>query len=405
LRGVESDEDESFCRELAARLGWPIDVRHVDVRARARAGRRSIESTARELRYAAFADAAGALDATVVATGHTLDDQAETVLMRVLSGAGTRGLSGIRARRGRYRRPLLDCRRDALRDWLVARDKPFRTDPSNEDLSIPRNLIRRELLPVIERVAPGGLVALARLADLSADDEAVLEGRAIELLPKIVSTRAGGVQVSTGALAGLPAAIARRIVRAVVTEVAPAARLGAGHLETVRRLAASEKTVGRLDLPGLTVTRRGAALLMAPSSGPTAAEARGFEYSLPVPGSIDVPEAGVTVHASLAAVAPGDGLSAAGHTVALQASCVHPPLVVRSRRPGDRFHPLGAPGRRKLQDLLVDRKVPRQDRDRIPIVVDATGRMVWVAGVAIADECRVTAPETGVVVLETRTSE
>ncbi|HUF46443.1 MAG TPA: tRNA lysidine(34) synthetase TilS, partial [Vicinamibacterales bacterium] len=99
---------------------------------------------------------------------------------------------------------------------------------------------------------------------------------------------------------------------------------------------------------------------------------------------------------------PAGRLSATGQTVAVQAAALALPLVVRNRRPGDQFRPIGAPGRRTLQDLFVDRKVPRQDRDRIPIVADAAGRIVWVAGVAVAEACRVTTPETGVVILELR---
>jgi tRNA(Ile)-lysidine synthase len=402
LRGAESDADEAFCRDLAARLGWPIEVRAVDVRGAARSTRRSTETTARDLRYAAFEDAADALGASVIATGHSLDDQAETVLMRLLAGAGTRGLSGVRPKRARYRRPLIDCRRDALRDWLVARAEPFRTDTSNDDVSIPRNRLRHELMPAVVRIAPGGVRALARLADLAADDEAALEGRAIELLPAIVSIRAGGVQVSTEGLAALPPAIARRVVRAAVRQAAPGARPGAGHLETVRRLAASEKTGGRLDLPGLTVTRRAATIAIVHAAAPAGPASRAFEYALPVPGSVHVPEAGVDVVAAIDAHAATDRLRASATRVALQASALALPLVVRNRRAGDRMRPLGAPGRRKLQDVFVDRKVPRQDRDRVPVVVDRSGRIVWVAGLAVADECRVTAPETGVVILELR---
>ena len=402
LRSDAADADEAFCRDLASRLGWPIEVRQAAVRERALEERRSLESTARELRYACFEEAADALGATVVATGHSLDDQAETVMMRLLAGAGTRGLSGVRAKRGRYRRPLLDCRRDRLREWLVARGEAFRTDTSNEDISIPRNLLRRELMPVIRRVAPGGLLALARLADMAADDEAVLEGQATEYLPRIALRRAGGMAVNSGAIRALPPAIARRVIRAIVADVAPSSRIGASHLETVRRLATSDKTEGRLDLPGVMVISRPDGLLMLPASESWGRPGPRFEYPLPVPGTVDIREVGATVVASCETAAPADALHAASGRVALQASGVELPLKVRNRRPGDRFRPLGAPGRRKVQDLLVDRKVPRQDRDRIPIVVDRLGRVVWVAGVAVADRCRVTAPETGVVILEMR---
>ena len=124
-----------------------------------------------------------------------------------------------------------------------------------------------------------------------------------------------------------------------------------------------------------------------------------------MPGAVAVEEAAVTVTAEYLPSAPAEPLEAGSSRAVLQASAIELPMLVRSRRPGDRLQPLGAPGRRKLQDLLVDRKVPRQDRDRIPIVVDRAGRIVWVAGVAVAEHCRVREPEAGVVILEMRNSE
>ncbi|HUF48273.1 MAG TPA: tRNA lysidine(34) synthetase TilS, partial [Vicinamibacterales bacterium] len=293
LRGAESDADEAFCRDLTVRMALPIEVRHIDVAARARADRRSLESTARDLRYAAFEDAADALGATVVATGHTLDDQAETVLLRALTGAGTRGLSGVRPRRGRYRRPLIDARRADLVAWLTARGEAWRTDASNADTSIPRNRIRQDLVPVVERVAPGGIAALARLADLAADDEAVFEARVVQILPAIARYEAGGVQLNEAALADLPAALCRRVLRAAMCQVAPGARLGSAHLETVRRLVTSEGTGRRIDLPGSSATRQAGWLRLAPAVERRPGAPLAFERPLLVPGSVDVPEVGV----------------------------------------------------------------------------------------------------------------
>ena len=126
-----------------------------------------------------------------------------------------------------------------------------------------------------------------------------------------------------------------------------------------------------------------------------------FEYALPVPGEVPVPMAHATIVTSRpTGEAAGRLASRAGEVAVVQAASVTLPLAVRNRRPGDRFRPLGAPGRRKVQDVFVDRKVPRNERDRVPIVVDADGRIVWVAGVTIAHDCRVTAPDAGVVILE-----
>ena len=405
LRAGDADVDEAFCRAFAARMGWPIHVAAVDVRSRARAARQSIETAAREARDEAFADAASRLGATRIATGHTRDDQAETVLLRLLRGASLRGLSAIRPRRGAIVRPLLDCSRADVLAFLAARGEPFRHDASNDDRSIARNRIRHELLPVIDRIAPGGRAALARLAADAADIRTALDALVAEKAPGIVlSSKDGCVELSATGLAGLTPAIARPIVLAAVEGVAPGARLSSRHLDAIRRLAAADKPAGHLDLPAAIVERRGDRIVVstavrARQTAPCAA----FERPLPVPGLVTVPEAGVTIAARTSSVA-GDRPDGR-HAAALQAEAVQGPLTVRSRRPGDRLRPLGSPGRRKLQDVLVDRKVPRAERDRVPIVVDAAGRIVWVAGLAVAEECRVTRPEAGMVILEMRPAE
>jgi tRNA(Ile)-lysidine synthase len=418
LRGDESDDDERFCVALAARAGWPIEVARVDVRALARERRVSLEAAARLARERVFGESAGCLGATIVATGHTLDDQAETVVLRLLRGAGTRGLSGIRARRGRIARPLIDCRRTDLRRYLAARDEPFREDSSNRDLAIPRNRIRHEVLPQLEAVAPGSPAALARLAAHAADDEEFLRRTAIELRPKIVLSESGPDRpgrpvrraASAGGIGGLPPALARRLVREIAWEAAPGVTLSARHLDAVCTLARADSVGGHLDLAGLTIERDGDRMTFTaatgqnrPCRGPRsqAANPAGGERVLGVPGSVDLPEAGVTI--SAAAAGPGRTVNPPGPAVvALQAAAVAAPLAVRYWQPGDRFRPLGAPGRRKVQDLFVDRKVPRAQRHLVPIVVDTHGHILWVAGVAMAEECRVTAPEAGVVILEMR---
>jgi tRNA(Ile)-lysidine synthase len=400
LRGADADADEAFVRALADRLGLACEVARADVASLARATRRSIEDTARDARYAFFAEAADRLRATRVATGHTLDDQAETVLLRLLRGTGNRGLSGIRVRRGALIRPLLDCRRAELRRYLLARDEAFREDASNLDRSIPRNRIRRDLLPVVEDLAPGGVRALARAAEWAADDEAFLEGTAIERGRSHVLSDGAGVQLKVEGLAGLPPALARRIVRLAVEAAAPGVTVAGRHLDAVRTLAGADKKDGRLDLPGVSIERRREVLELRPRH-PRQRSPAAFEYALPVPGEVPVPVAGATIVTSRRADEPAALMAARSGDVAMvQAASLALPLAVRNRRPGDRFRPLGAPGRRKVQDVLVDKKVPRNERDCVPIVIDANGRIVWIAGVAIAHDCRVTAPDAGVVILE-----
>lgn len=400
LRGAEADADASFCRDLAQRIGVPFLTGRVDVAAAIEAGGGSVESVARRLRYAWLETAANDAGATHVATGHTLDDQAETVLLRLLRGAGGRGLSGIRPMRGMVVRPLLDCRRLDLRAYLAGIGESFREDASNADLSISRNRVRHELLPVIERIAPGGLDALARAAALAADDENYLFAAAIDAARSHVLSTEGDVRVES--LNAFPPAIARRVVREAVERAAPesAGHITAAHVEAVRRLAASGEA-GHLDLSGVAAECDGQ-LLRFSAAGTDAATAE-FAYQLDLPGRVDVRETNFVISADGRDQSAANGVETnRGRTtleVRVDASAFTWPLSVRNRWPGDRIKPMGGLGRKKVQDLLVDMKMPRADRDHVAVVVDANGQLVWVVGVTPADECRARTPGAEMVVL------
>lgn len=397
LRGPEADLDVAFCRQLASRLPLSIDVVNVDVRAAMAESGRSLEAAARTLRYAAFEAAADRLGATVVVTGHTADDQAETVLLRLLRGAASRGVSAIRARRGRYARPLLGIGRRELRVWLTAHGHAWREDLSNVAPSVPRNRLRRDLLPVIERDWPGAVRALARFAELAADDERWLSQQADLAAAQVSRIGADGVELIRAPFADLPVALARRVVRNALEAVGGQASFR--EVEWVRRLVRTGRPGARADLHGLSAECRQESLWIGPARLriPTAA----FEYRLEVPGEVRISETGGVLRASLSTGIDRAALEDGWDGVAsLQASTVALPLTVRGRRPGDRFTPFGAPGSRLVQDLLVDRKVPRQVRDGLPVVVDAGGEIVWLAPVAVAERCRVRAPEAGMVILE-----
>lgn len=267
LRGAESEADEAFCRALAARMRVPIDV----VPAPVAAAGRSPEAEARRLRYQAFTAAAGRLDATVICTAHTADDQAETVLLRLLRGAGLRGLSGIRVVNGPVVRPLIECRRADLREALRQAGESWREDASNEDVSIPRNRVRRDLLPVVEQVgeaiAPGVIEALGRFAAHAADDERFLEAAAEALWDAVTLPSDGaGVTFARKLLVAADPALARRLVRMAAGRVAPGRAWSAVHLDAVLRLAARPEGGGRLDLPGIRVERVSNEVRLHPAS-------------------------------------------------------------------------------------------------------------------------------------------
>jgi len=395
----EAGRDEAFCRALCDRLDLPCLVEHVAVPALASAANVSVEVAAREARYAFLERARLALRAQVVAVAHTADDQAETVLLRLLRGAGTRGLRGVLPKRGTIVRPLLDCTRADLRSDLESRGETWVEDASNSDVALPRNRVRHELIPLlVARFQPAAIRVLARTAEAVSADEALLSALAAAALPSVVSTTAHGVQLVRSTLAALPPALARRVARRAI-EVAGAPH--APDLAAVEALLAVCRPTGpaAAEVAGLRVERfseDAVLLIREPRPAPAAAMP---SRVLSVPGAVALPELGTRCR--LTAERPIRDLeqpTGPFRRLMIKGS-VATPLVVRGRLPGDRLRPLGLGGSRKLQDLLVDRKVPRGARDSVPVVVDATGRIVWVVGHAVDAEAAATGNEDDVIVL------
>ena len=400
LRGAAAEADERFCRGVAAAIGVPIDVESADVAARAAEWGVSIEAAGSRARHEFLERAARRLAADRVAVGHTRNDQAETFLLRLLRGAGPRGLGGIHPRAGAIVRPLLEATRADVMAFLADRRLQWRDDVSNADVAIPRNRIRHELIPFLtERFSPGVVDVLAREAALARDEDAWLETCAIEMAASVVLDQEGThIRLDAAALQAVPVPLARRILRQALAEVEGAGFAGFEHVDAVLGLEPDQA----LDLPGVHVARLGAEIIIRPASARQAGEPNGFAYSLSIPGEVEIVEAGWLISAERGVAGAGGRLDSRGHEVAVQASGLGPELTVRSRRPGDALRPLGLGGRKKLQDLLVDRKVARSERDRLPLVVDRNDRIVWVVGQTVAEDFRVTEPAASVILLKAR---
>jgi tRNA(Ile)-lysidine synthase len=406
LRGKESDEDEAFCRALAAGLGVAIEVGRRDVAKLAKDGHVSVEVAARAARYEFFDEAARHLRAERIATGHTRDDLAETLLLRLLRGAGTTGLAGIRPSRGNIVRPLLDIRRHELMACLAARNQPFRTDSTNRDLRIPRNWVRLRLLPLLADHLNADIVdVLARSATVLRDEAAFLDGLAQDVAGQLVTESPGGtIRLDAMKFSALPGAIARLVARQSLSRLDAGHFHGFDHIEQVLAVAAPSGDRAAADLPGVRVERNGAEVVLYNRGPRTRPLPPSFRYELPVPGRVAVPECRCVIQAgtrrwTTAQTPVAKAVSAGGNMVVIAAKAAVGGLAVRSRRPGDALRPFGMKGRKKLQDVLVDRKVPRAERDRVPLVVDAADKILWVAGHVVAEEARVTSRTRSVVIL------
>jgi tRNA(Ile)-lysidine synthase len=378
IRGAAAEEDAAFVGNLAAAHGLPFLLHRVDAPTAAATLHETLEEAARNLRYAFFRELIAGGTADAVATAHTLDDQAETVLHKLLRGAWTEGLSGIHpvlaVESGSILRSFLENSRATIEAWLLEIQQPWREDASNQDMAHTRNRIRRELLPLLRTFNPQIAAQLARLASISADEEAYWQGELSRLLPPLLlpgrPTRGGGRSASTHPeeetvaieqvrLRELHPAVARRVVRAA------ARRLGArlSFEQTEQLLAMGESRPGKFELPGgITVERSLREIRLTRSS---ATPAPGPAYALPIPGEIRAPEYGLCLRAEHA-----------------QAAFAGAAAVLRPWKAGDRVTLAHSRGPKKVAEVLDRLHVVGGSRKNWP-VVDWEGRIVWMRGVEV----------------------
>lgn len=382
LRGKESDEDEVFVRTLAAQLDVPISCERANVQQLRGA---SLQARARKLRYAFFDGLRQHHDLAAVATGHTADDQAETVLMWLLRGAGVRGLGAMPIlRQGWILRPLLHVPRRIILDYLSTKGLSYRSDSSNENRHHQRNRIRHELLPLLQTFNPQIAGTLARSAEVFAEDALLLEDLEREEWPKVVGTSDDRhIAIVVEALQRCSPGLQRRLLRrAWVVLTGSDNGLNFRHVTDIIQKLAGARHTGNLDLPLRTRASRQDTLLVLERTSDSVRQPSWWTSgaSLPLAGQVvldeyrrievrPVAECDLQSKGQLARTVCTIDLDRAGS-----------PLVVRSWRSGDWFCPRGMRGhRKKLQDFFTDEKVPREDRPFVPVVVGPSA-IVWVAG-------------------------
>ncbi len=381
LRGAESDADEKFVRDLAHKLDLEFIPEEADVAQLARERHRNLEATARDLRYQFFFSQVGRGRLNKVATAHTTNDQAETVLLKLLRGAGTCGLGGIYpVLEGKVVRPFLNLTRAEIEQDLRARKLAFRVDSTNRNLKLRRNKVRLNLLPLLQKeFNPGVISLLKELADRAREDEAYLEQQARERVHPWRVREGGEEKIPVRPLLEFPPAIGRRILRQMILSAQgtlPSA--SHKHIEALRRFSAEAQSGRTLVLPGGLVARKEFDwLILAPSSpNPRHTD---FSYAVEVPGRVFVAQLGKTFCFEI--VGPDDlrkaynGFESAG----LDPRKLPGGLILRNWRAGDCFCPLGSRKLWKLGELFRQRKIPSGQRKFWPVL--ASGKeVVWVQG-------------------------
>ncbi len=395
IRGAEADQDEAFVVQLAQSLGLKCVAGRGDVPTHARNSRQSLETAARELRYQFFDSVLRSETVDKIATAHTMDDQAETVLMRTLRGAGSRGLTGIHPERddGRFLRPLLGVRRRVLEDYLRSLGQDWRDDASNTERKHFRNQVRHDLLPMLAKDFNPNIVAvLARSAAVAQSEEEYWSREIARLLPLVLlpgkPTRGGGRSTSLDAeqtvsfnlevLHQHPLAVQRRLLWATLRE--RGVEVDSDHIEALLEITRGDAKAAELP-GGWKATRSFRELRLEPP--PTeAVTASGYTHPLRVPGESQVREISLLVQARLEPIpSGGEGYNSGQVVGELLLADGLTDLTVRNWQSGDRFWPEHSKSAKKVKEILQQLKVPSGERSYWPVVA-AGDELIWVRGAA-----------------------
>lgn len=414
LRGPESDADEAFVKDLAARHGLEFAASREDVAARARENRWNLEDAARRLRYGFFEDLAATGRAEWIAVGHTADDQAETVLARLARGTGPTGLAGIYPVVGHVVRPLLETRRDDLRAGLRALGQAWREDASNQDLARLRARIRHTVLPHIEaELQPGAVKHLSELAQLVREEETFWTALVQNCFENSVTKSGASFSIRIADLIEPPAirgalaqatsesraleAVSKRLIRKLAAESrGPRGQLASLHVELVLRLAREGQSGQRVQLPGGAEVERVFDRLVftppqaaAPENQETPEEASSYEYSVELSSeentaTVLIPE--IRKRMCLKVIdCPGGARDTSNSAATLDRDLLRPPLLFRNWRPGDAYRPVGRQGVRKMKRLFQEHKIPAGERNTWPVLTSC-GRLAWAGRLPVSKD-------------------
>jgi tRNA(Ile)-lysidine synthase len=404
LRGAEADADLEFSRELAVKFGLPFHEAHVDTAAEARRpitsldddpATDSIEATARRLRYRWFRELLSSGDIDAVATAHTLDDQAETVLAKFLRGAWTEGLSGIHPAlefpEGPILRPFLHTTRAEIEVYLNDRNQPWREDSTNRHLTFTRNRIRHELLPQLESWNPQLRDHLAQMADLAREEEIWWDGVINRLASEVIlrgrpvrgggraATSSEGIALDIARLLAEPVPVQRRLVRHIAGELE--ASLDFSGTESLRNLALSGRAGQKVELAGglrAERTHRELRMTRGPATVPIQLDRKAEQYECVIPGEIESAAYGCRIRIGVKAQTPAHAEASGGPIRA----------ILRPWKSGDRVHLRYSSGPRKVKEVLERMKVTGTERAGWP-VLDVGGQVLWMRGVEVEQDPRI----------------
>lgn len=386
IRKREAKREEKFVCYLADRMGLPITVKSLDVPSYARRKRLTVEEAARDMRYRAFESLATKLSAKKIVLGHTASDQVETVLMHLLRGSGPQGLSGISPVRKlgstSIIRPLIEVNREEILNYLKENNLTFCLDSSNKKIEYFRNKIRLKLLPLLRKNYNKNIDgALLRLSEILKEENAYW-GRVVErVLRRVVSLELGKILIDFRNFLRYNVVVQRRVLYRLFGGI-----VSLRQIEGIRTLAEKSPQGKRIHLgKRLSVRKKGNFLIF---SSFRERRFKKFNYRITVPGKNEIEELNLILDTRIVDFRP---VSDRGTNIAYfdvdKINIKH--LMLRNRREGDRFKPFGLRGTKKLSDFLIDKKILRHLRDRVPLLVEGDD-ILWVVGIRRADKARIT---------------
>ncbi len=398
LRGEEADADEEYTARLCSELGIPLHVMRTDVAAAAAKMGISVEEAGREIRYREFGSYAGTVGASKIAVAHNRNDQAETVMLNIIRGTGTRGLCGMEYIRGNIIRPLLSTDRDEIERYCREAGLSPRTDSTNLTGEYTRNKVRLGLFPYINENFGANIVnSLCRLAENAAADRCFMERCAAEAYERVLREKGDGqVSMDIGRLRELDTAILMRVLRLAVIHASGNAKgVGGVHYQALTELVMKGATGMKAELPrGIRASVSYGILKVSCGESAAGKERHPGEFSreVSIPGTTEVPEAGAELSASVHPALSIDKYKSLGYNPYVQYfdyDLLKKGIHIRNRRAGDIFRPFGSGGTKKLKEFFIDSKIPREARGRIPLICRGN-EIVWVIGYKISDKFKVT---------------
>lgn len=398
-----SRKSEAFVKDIARELGLPFISKEINVPEYMERRKLSPEEAAREVRYQFFTEEAGKCNANKIATGHTKDDQAETILLRIIKGSGSRGMRGILpVRDNKFIRPLIDLRREEIEDFLKKESIGYLHDPSNTEPIYLRNKIRLELIPKLKKeYNPNIVEALTHLSHVIGEEESFLEEMARDAFEKILFKKEENrLEIDLSSFQTLALSLQRRIIREG-TEVFNIRGISFKHISDILELINKKVSGKSLNLPeGLIIYKEYNRLIFTKNRE---SHSSLFNYHIRVPTNITI-DTGVSSYSIDCRVksikeSVIDFHDKDDYTAFLDFDKAGEDLVIRNRRPGDRFHPLGLNGTKKLKKYFIDEKIPRSDRNIIPLIAK-DHEILWVVGKGISEDVKLSNESKRVLIIE-----